>query len=85
MPNEKEAKKSQKFHCETCDFHTCKKSNWKKHLETRKHKILTNPNLDTPRKYECICGKVYKHQSSLIGHKKKKNCVNNESISKMDT
>tara|TARA_B100001250_G_C19762274_1_gene773047 strand:+ start:208 stop:561 length:354 start_codon:yes stop_codon:yes gene_type:complete len=35
--NAKLDKKKQIFHCECCDFTTCKKSNYKKHLATRKH------------------------------------------------
>ena len=30
--------------CENCNFICYKKSNYDKHLTTRKHKFLTNPN-----------------------------------------
>ena len=39
-----------------------------------KHQILTNPNFAYHKKcqtYDCICGKSYKHASSLCSHKKK--------------
>jgi len=40
---------------------------------TAKHKRLTNANeisLKIPLAYSCLCGKTYKHQSSLSKHKK---------------
>ena len=61
------------FYCEICDFKCSKQSNYNKHLLTRKHKILTNPNEKMPEHNEshiCICGKRYKHASSLCAHKK---------------
>ena len=62
------------FRCETCDFNTSNKCNYLKHLDTRKHKILTKIYLDlikvaTPT-YDCLCGKSYKHRQSLYSHKK---------------
>tara|TARA_Y100000992_G_scaffold227694_1_gene159114 strand:+ start:71 stop:976 length:906 start_codon:yes stop_codon:yes gene_type:complete len=79
-------KNAGKFICECCDFSCSKKSNYDKHLITRKHLIRTNTKnntnsekmLDTEEKniYEdkihvCICGKEYKHAGSLWNHKKK--------------
>lgn len=72
-------KDSLKFYCSSCDFSCSKKSNFDKHLMTRKHKNLTNPNEKMPntnekmpcKKYICICGKEYKHASTLSSHKKK--------------
>lgn len=62
------------FYCEICDFKCSKQSNYNKHLLTRKHKILTDPNKKMPHDnmvvYSCICGKKYKHISSLCAHKK---------------
>jgi hypothetical protein len=76
MPNTKMLKNAEKYICEICDFKCSKLSNYNKHLSTRKHIILTNPNNKTqikPKIYECICGKIYKHASSLCGHKTKCN------------
>jgi hypothetical protein len=73
MTNNKMPKNAKKFDCEICDFKCSKESNWNKHILTRKHKILINPNNKMPKNakiYECDCGKVYKHSSSLCGHKK---------------
>jgi hypothetical protein len=66
-----------KFCCDHCDFKCSKKSEFERHLDTRKHKILTNPDTiiskKTPTKFLCDCGKEYKHRQSLFFHKKKCN------------
>ena len=70
------------FYCEKCAFNTSNKCNYLKHLDTRKHKLLTNTykNLAenaTPL-YECLCGKKYKHRQSLYSHKKV--CLQSEKV-----
>jgi len=40
--NKKSAKNQPEFHCELCDYNTCKLSNYKQHLESKKHKCNTN-------------------------------------------
>jgi len=64
--------------CETCDFICSKPSDFNRHINTAKHKILQNTTENTtnyPQKnakaYTCECGKEYKHHSSLWNHKKK--------------
>lgn len=67
--------------CETCMYDTYNKKDFQKHLLTKKHLKLTNPNLEIPKNifYECIlCNKKYKHMSSLCKHKK--NCGKKEDI-----
>ena len=62
------------FRCETCDFNTSNKCNYLKHLDTRKHKILTKVDTNLAKNatptYDCLCGKYYKHRQSLYSHKK---------------
>ena len=62
------------FCCEKCAFNTSNKFNYLKHLDTRKHKILTNTYQNLAKNatplYECLCGKKYKHKQSLYAHKK---------------
>ena len=80
MTNEKNPKKPQNFNCKICDFECYNKKDYSRHLLTAKHKILTNTNEKTPKNpkaFMCSCGKVYKHASSLSGHKRK--CVFKES------
>jgi hypothetical protein len=69
---EKSPKISTNFVCETCDYKCSKKSEYSKHLLTNKHKILQNPTLkiSETRVFKCICGKIYKHSSTLYAHKK---------------
>jgi len=66
-------KVSKEYICEACDYVTCKKSDYTKHLSTRKHTLLinTNGNSLNIRDFKCECGKIYKHQSSLWNHKQK--------------
>jgi hypothetical protein len=70
-------KSSNKFICNLCDYSTCRKSQYERHLYTSKHKNTTNTtNLVPPKSYcyICECGKEYKHHSSLWNHKKKCTC-----------
>ena len=62
------------FHCMECDYRTCKMSSWKKHMTTRKHKMLSNdPSITTKIDGHICkkCGKNYSHASGLSRHKKK--------------
>jgi hypothetical protein len=74
MTNQKNAEKCHNFVCELCDFKCCKESNYKKHIETNKHKRLTETNKKMPntehKTFVCICGNKYNHSSSLAKHKK---------------
>jgi hypothetical protein len=65
-----------KFVCEICDFQCCKKSDWDRHIITRKHQnqqkstnVQSFSNND--KKFECeYCNKKYKERSGLWKHKK---------------
>ena len=80
-PNNPNTKKASLFKCKICDFTSSKVSNYKTHLSTRKHEILTNPNSFMPENitpvHACKCGKTYKHLSTLCTHKKKCTNINN--------
>lgn len=74
-PNKKVPKNPhQNFDCTLCHYSSSNKKDYLKHCSTRKHKILMNPNEKSPDHNEknlvCECGKQYKHQSSLLFHKK---------------
>ena len=74
------------FDCLICDFQCCKKGDYNRHIMTLKHQRLTNPNIFTSetddRVYNCICGKTYKHMSSLCAHKK--SCNPDETVNNAD-
>jgi len=61
---------SPKFYCENCDIKCSKKSEWDRHLTTRKHQINAGYLQKAPS-YTCNCGKSYKHRQSLFTHKQK--------------
>ena len=81
---EKVENNSNNFFCEYCNYECFRKEHFNKHLLTSKHKkmenskkILINPNEKVEKvenlennKFVCICGKSYKHKSSLCAHKK---------------
>lgn len=57
---------SDTLYCEKCNYTANRKSDFQKHLKTKKHTIGRKEiNLS------CVCGKVYKYVSSLYKHKKK--------------
>jgi len=63
------------YYCEFCDTMCSKKTEWTRHIRTRKHKINEsgeNSNVLTTR-YRCNCGKSYKDRSGLWRHEKKCN------------
>jgi hypothetical protein len=70
MPNDFTHKLPIEFICTHCSFNCGNKKDYNRHILTRKHLILTNPNDFTPKTHDCICGKSYKHYSSLCNHKK---------------
>ena len=79
--NEKKLKKTQNYVCEKCDFNTCNKNDYMRHIKTKKH-ILSNPQCFSIEKTQknataCACGKIYKDHSGLWRHKKKCGFANN--------
>jgi len=68
------------FMCIDCDYKSCKKSQYNRHLLTAKHKMVTNGNKKVPKvpneQHICKCGKEYKYIQGLSRHKK--TCILNE-------
>lgn len=65
-----------KFCCEICNYKCNKNSDYEKHLVTKKHTIRINPNIINQnvaiaKVFSCLCGKIYKHRSTLCNHKNK--------------
>jgi len=74
IANQQSAIKTPQFVCKKCDFKCSKQSDYNRHVETMKHKMLINANKKTPDKEEqvfiCICGNKYNHRSSFSRHKR---------------
>ena len=85
-----------KFNCKSCDYYTNKKTDFKRHLETIKHKKARNSdNSDKKNEnigFKCNCGKVYKYRQGLSLHKNKcqniqifiKDKINNNIVDNID-
>ena len=70
MDNKKTPKNPPTFICENCDFKSSNKKDYKRHLGTAKHKMLTSTD---NKRFKCDCGKNYSHRQSYHKHKKKCN------------
>ena len=66
-------KSTKQFYCEICQYKTDNKSNWNKHLMTRKHKFKhIEQNEQNVLLTQCIfCKKIFKSRSGLWYHEKK--------------
>ena len=80
MLTKKTKKNEINYICESCNYITCKKTDFNRHILTDKHKMLTHVDNKNEKneniKFTCICGKNYKHRQSLSVHKKKCNLLN---------
>lgn len=68
-----DVKSTKQYYCEICEYITDNKSNWNKHILTRKHKIKQNEqNQKIVRNNICkYCDKYFKSRSGLWYHEKK--------------
>ena len=83
-----DAKNAKKFICEQCDFECCKLSNYNKHLNTAKHKMVTNGDKKMPidiTKHICSCGKEFKYRQGLSRHKQNCNGIQTNTVSATTT
>ena len=68
-----------KYNCETCDYKCCNKTNFSKHILTRRHLnryIELHKSCEKlPSKYACSCGRKYAYRQGLYAHKK--TCISN--------
>ena len=71
MTTEKTPKTPTTFICENCDFKSSNKKDYKRHLDTAKHKKQHLTTVEQQKNLECICGKKYKERTALYRHKKK--------------
>ena len=71
-------KSSEKFKCELCDYTTCRKSQYERHLSTDKHisRTIETDSKQSKQKstessgHQCICGICFNSRTTLWRHKK---------------
>ena len=88
METKKSLKKSLVFVCKVCDYNTCKKSDFDKHLSTRKHDdMVTMETVETKKSQKVAqhnicnkCKKVYNTRSGLWKHMKTCDYITNVSV-----
>jgi hypothetical protein len=84
-------KSSNIFCCKLCDYNSCRKSQYSRHLLTDKHKkrendskMVVNDSDFSPESskklFTCDCGKVYKYDSGYYRHKKNCNYVEDDIV-----
>uniref|UniRef100_A0A6C0KR03 C2H2-type domain-containing protein n=1 Tax=viral metagenome TaxID=1070528 RepID=A0A6C0KR03_9ZZZZ len=68
------------FSCKDCDFNTCKKNDYERHLQTKKHKWNKNETKAalSQKSFSCLCGKLLTSRTSLWRHKQKCDNFNND-------
>ena len=91
METKKSLKKSPNYSCNICDYNTCKKSDYDKHIVTRKHNgMVTMETMETKKSPKVAqhntcykCNKKYNTRSGLWKHDKK--CNVNKNVILNDT
>ena len=63
-------KTAENFICEKCHFVCSKKSDYEKHLLTRKHKNDDKKAQKSAEQNVCVCGKSFKYRQGLCVHRK---------------
>jgi len=64
-------KGSQEYFCKTCDYVSCRKSQYDRHCSTDKHKRMTNGlQFGTESSgHACSCGKTFRYRQGLHKHR----------------
>jgi len=78
MATKIDKKSPQNFYCEICDYTTCKKTDFNKHLGTDKHirnTSATQKSQNTENLKCQICHKTYQNRSGLWRHQKDCNII----------
>lgn len=82
MATEKTKKNTNYYECTYCDYVTCKKTDFNRHITTQKHNFnisSTTINGKNEKVYICnLCEKIFKERSGLWRHKKK--CTGDDNL-----
>ena len=69
-----ESKIYKTYNCVECKFNTKSKTDYTRHLLTKKHEMCANKSeVKVNQQYSCACGKQYLYRNGLWKHKKKCN------------
>jgi hypothetical protein len=68
-----EIKNTKKFTCIYCNYNTCNKKDYNKHILTIKH--LNNINKNIENRITCDCGKIFYSTAGIWKHKQKCNVI----------
>jgi len=75
-------KNAENFICKKCDFVCSKKSDYERHLLTRKHNNNDKKTQKKSKQNVCICGKSFKYRQGLFVHRK--TCIDYEKSNTTD-
>ncbi len=90
--NAKTIKKKVEYHCECCDYNTSNKTDYKRHLKTKKHLrrfseetgVFLMPknanNVAHHKKTFCKCGKKFSSRSGLWKHQQNCKIINEKGV-----
>ena len=86
MDDKKSQKIAKKYFCEKCNYVTCNKSDYNKHLLTAKHRMddVWMTKVAEKSQYVCSCGKSYKYRQGLHKHQQRCNQENKLTIDYKD-
>ena len=72
---------TKKFECLTCNFVTNNKKDFKRHNDTKKHKLKIGVIKKNPKNFRCKkCDKLFSNNTSLWRHKKQCNNTKNKDV-----
>jgi len=73
------AQKINPYNCKLCKFTTNNKTDYDRHVMTRKHVKNAEELQKTENTYKCKCNKTYKHRQGLWNHKNKCSYIKSQS------
>ena len=85
MDDKKNAKNAKNYICQKCDFISKNKTDYNRHIKTKKHKMMINDDVHVEERYKCPCGREYKYYQSVWRHKKKCKIFLNETKENEET